>query len=119
MRAALPEQRPGELRQHPRRDSACCEGDQHARDELRAGDPGERVDDRRVDGEEGRRLRHLLVAVQRDLQEPARVPLRERLEEEVARRAVGVADQAAVGSGRPDQCGRGAEPEGDADADEG
>ena len=119
MGAALAEQRPGELRQHPRRDRAGGERDQHACDERRARHPGERVHQRGVDGEEGGRLRHLLVAVQRDLEEPARVPLRERLEEEVACRAVRVADQPALGRGRPDQCRRGAQPEGDADRDEG
>ena len=119
MRAALAEQRPGDLRQHPGRDAAGGERDQHARDERRAGHPGEHVHERGVDGEERRRLRHLLVPVQRDLEEPARVPLRERLEEEVARRAVRIADQPALGRGRPDQRCRGAEPEGDADRDEG
>ena len=71
-----------------------------------------------IDREEGGGLRHLLVAVLRDLEEPAGIPLREGAEEEVARRPVGVADQAPVRSGRPDERGRRAEPEGDADRDE-
>ena len=116
--AALAEHGPRDLRQHPGRDRTACERDQDAGDQLRPGQPGEPVHERRVDGEERGRLRHLLVAVQRDLQEPACVPLRERLEEVVAEGAVRVADQPPLRRGRPDQRGRGAQPEGDADGDE-
>ena len=71
-----------------------------------------------IDREERGRLRHLLVAVLGDLEEPARIPLREGAEEEVARRPVGAADQPPVRRGRPDERGRGDEPEGDANRDE-
>ena len=118
VRATRAEDRPRDLRQRPGGYRPGGQRDEHAGDERRAGQPGECVCRGRIDREERGRLRHFLVAVLRDLEEPACIPLREGAEEEVARRPVGAADQAPVGRGRPDDGGRCTQPERDANRDE-
>src|SRR5437868_2595137 len=74
-RTSDPDERDGRRR---RRD----ERDEDARDDRGARDPGACVDDERVEREERRRLLRV-VAVLGDVEEPLRVPVRERVEEEV------------------------------------
>ena len=75
-------------------------------------------EERRIEREEG--SRRLVVAVPRDPQEPARIPLVERSEHEVGERIPGLIWDAGVADAwRPQQRESRAEQERDADPDEG
>ena len=110
-RSSDPDERDGRGR---RRD----ERDEDARDDRGARDPRACVDEQRIEREERRRLLRV-VAVLGDVEEPLRVPVRERVEEQIGAGVVGAEGRdLRPAQGRPEQRQRGADPDRDADRDE-